>query len=292
MPTSVRPGGRSARGLQYCRGYTTADDFTRDSPGTPIPFTASSPGLKRDGLDLRANGWRTQNYVAAGGPVLWSHNHQQPAIGVGDPTVEPKRLRVAVRFDQEDPDAVKIESKVRRGFLRSSSVGWDFTNEDGQLMEHWRMTPDNLARSAYYDLTELSIVNVPADPTAVAERMRRGLAHYGRQLVDAFEDVENPDSDVTEPQVRTAVIAECRRLGIALADDRPQQSVARASRSGRPVRVEELPALLRGLGIRLPADATTNDPAPAGETMPPALAGVDPKAARSVLAAFTLKGAS
>lgn len=295
MPAPVRrPGVGNTRGLQYCRGYTTTDDFSRDPAGSPIPFTASTPGLKRDGLNLRANGWRTQNYVSAGGPVLWSHNHQQPAIGIGDPSVETSRLRVAVRFDQEDADAVKIESKVRRGFLRSSSVGWDFTDESGQLMEHWRMTPDNLARSAFYDLTELSIVNVPADPGAVAERMRRGLAHYGRQLVDAFEEVEDPESDVTEPQLRTAVIAECRRLGIALADDnRPQRTAPGTARTGQLVRVGELPQILRGLGFQIGEQApTTNDPAPAGKTIASAPAGIDHNAARDLLAAFTLRGDS
>jgi hypothetical protein len=147
------------------------------------------------------------------------------------------------------------------------------------------MTPEYLRSSAYYDLTELSIVPIGADPSAVAERQRRALAHYGHQLVDLFDAQERPDSDAMAPDVRAAVIAECHRLGIPLAEDRPQRTPRRPDINNRLVRESELPELLRSLGV------TTTVPAPAGE--PPAIAGVDRADGDLILAAFTtLRGDS
>lgn len=293
-----RPAGNGLqREPSYARAYVDhTDEIATARPGTPIPFVGSTPGVKRDGLNLRANGWLLNNYRNSGGPVLWVHDHVRPPIGRADATVESDRLRMPVVFDHEDPFAAQIESKVRRKFLRACSVGWDFVDRDGGLLDHWRMSPDYLSREAFYDLTELSIVPVGADPAAIAERSRRALGHLGRELVELYDAQERPDSNATEPEVRAAVIAECRRLGIALAADGPPRTDPRSVRGSRLVRSDDLPELLRGLGVPVAAGkpATPYDPALAGKTRSPALAGVDTQAARSLLlAAFpTLKGAS
>lgn len=286
---------RQAPGPQFIRAYTSdVDDLMRDPPGAPIPFIASTPGTKRDGLNLRSDGWMVDNYRSAGGPVLWNHDHTRPAIGSGAPTVGEK-LRISVTYDMEDEFARAIESKVRRKFLRAGSVGWDFATRDGRLLQHTRMSADYLSREAFYELSEFSMVNVPADPTALAERHLRAMRSLGRELAGLYGDQERADSDAMESEVRAAVLDECRRLGIpvlttSLDIDGQEHDITPYVRD-----VGHLPGLLRRLGAAL-LD-TEDDPASirggtTGNT-PPAPVGIDQAAAADVLAAFpSLKGSN
>ncbi len=293
---------RQTPGPQFCRAYTSdVDDLMRDPPGAPIPFIASTPGTKRDGLNLRSDGWMVDNYQRSGGPVLWNHDHTRPAIGSGAPTVADK-LRIAVSYDMEDEFARAIESKVRRKFLRAGSVGWDFATRDGRLLQHTRMSVDYLSREAFYELSEFSMVNVPADPTALAERHLRAMRSLGRELAGLYGDQERADSDAMEHEVRAAVLDECRRLGIPVVThaDVNGDDITRYVRgirvpgAGAKLRASELPALLRDIGAAL---LDEDDPAMTrgGTTgiTPPASVGIDQAAAASVLAAFpTLKGSN
>lgn len=195
------------------RGYTDAG--VADAPaGTPIPFIASTPGVKRDGLDLRASGWRLDTYQR--NPVFqWCHDRVMPPIGRVEAT-KGDVLRAMVTFDQDDPFARSVESKYRRGFLHAVSVSWDWVDGDGQRMDPWRLSVDDLRDRAFYDMTELSGVPIPADPDAVVLRTRSALASYGRELVRLFDEQETPESKTTAPELRAAVLAELDRLGIPL----------------------------------------------------------------------------
>jgi hypothetical protein len=195
------------------RGYT--DGGVADAPaGTPIPFIASTPGVKRDGLDLRASGWRLDTYNR--NPVFqWCHDRVMPPIGSVE-AVKGEVLRALVTFDQEDDFARRVESKYRRGFLNAVSVSWDWVDGDGQRMDPWRMSVQDLRDKAFYDMTELSGVPIPADVDALIERQRSGLRSLGRELVALFDEQETPESKTTAPELRAAVEAELKRLGIPL----------------------------------------------------------------------------
>jgi hypothetical protein len=201
--------------MRYARAYTdTAETgWADDAPGTPVPFTASTPGVKRDGLDLRAAGWRTDRY-ARSPVVLWCHDHKMPPIGTATTGVERDRLRMPVTFDQEDPFARQIESKVRRRIIRACSVGWDFVDADGRLLDLRGLSVEDLRDRAWYDLTELSIVPVGADPDALTERRRSALRALSRELAGLYDAQEQPGSDATGGQIRAAVRAELVRLGV------------------------------------------------------------------------------
>jgi hypothetical protein len=193
------------------RGFT--DGGVADAPaGTPIPFIASTPGVKRDGLDLRASGWRLDTYAT--NPVFqWCHDRYAPPIGRVEATAG-EVLRALVTFDQDDEFARKVESKYRRGFLHAVSVSWDWVDSAGQRMDPWRMSVEDLRDKAFYDMTELSGVPIPADADALIERQRAGLRSLGHQLVDLFDEQETPESKTTAPEIRAAVLAELERLGI------------------------------------------------------------------------------
>lgn len=198
---------------EYHRGYAERGALD-DTPGTPIPFVASTPGVKRDGLDLRAQGWRLDDYTR--NPVfLWCHDRSAPPIGVVD--AQPSDvLRANVSFDQEDDFARKVESKYRRGFLRAVSVGWDFVDSKGSRIDARRMSVERIRDEAFYSMTELSGVPVPADPLALKESERAGMRSLGHELLDLFDDADDEHSDLTADDVREAVIDCLTRMGVPI----------------------------------------------------------------------------
>lgn len=205
---------------RYHRGYAERG-IDNEPAGSPVPFVASTPGVKRDGLDLRAQGWRLDNYRR--NPVfLWAHGRSEPSLGRVDAESD-DTLRTRVFFDQEDEFARRIESKYRRGFLSAVSVGWDFVDERGQRADVSRMTLAAVRDTAFYDLTELSGVPVPADPDALVQRA--ALARLSREMVALFDEQETPESPMTADELRVAVIDELTRLGIPLPGQEQPQPV-------------------------------------------------------------------
>jgi hypothetical protein len=245
-----------AASSHFHRGYTDRATVEGGKAGDPIRFLASTPGVKRDGLDLRANGWRLDNYRKS--PVFqWVHDKTKPPIGRVDAEVR-NVLEADVYFDQQDDFARQVESKYRRGFLHAVSVGWDFVDGQGTRLNTSRLSLDEIRDRAFYDMTELSGVPVPADPDALKASQRAGLRSLSRELAVLFDEQEDPDGEALADQVRAAVWDELERLGI------------------------EIPGY------------NTEPAHEAGFLMPtypgPAPAAVDGKAARSLLAAFDLQG--
>lgn len=210
--------------IKPARGFAMADGLADEAAGTPITFTASTPGVKRDGIDLRASGWWLDNFRR--NPVFqWCHDITAPPLGRVEAKVAGK-LQAAVTFDQEDEFARKVESKYRRGFLNAVSVQWDFVDSTGRrLANWWRLSADELTERAFYDLLEISGVPVPADPDGLMQRHRTALRSLGRELLDLYGEQENPDSDVQAPELRAAVLAELTRLGVPLPSQDPAPAV-------------------------------------------------------------------
>jgi hypothetical protein len=148
----------------------------------PIVFTASSTQLNRYGFRLRHNGWRLANY-AKNGVVLWMHDPMRPPIGKATATLDSFReeLRAAIVFDLDDDLGATVDRKVRGGFLNAVSVGWEFVNADGSpVKDWWRLKAEQVERDVWYDLSEISVVSVPGDPSAV--RAQQSLAAGGDPL--------------------------------------------------------------------------------------------------------------
>lgn len=195
------------------RAFARADGTDADDR---MIFAASTPGVKRDGIELRPEGWRTENFER--NPViLWAHDYRSLPIGRG--TVvdsDSGSLRIAVEFDQSDPFARTVQRKYRDGFLNAVSVGWDWVREDGSPIdfETWISNSDeDLARQLWYDLLETSAVPVPADADALLERRRSALADL-RDL--GVEPVRTPSQIEPSPEPEQHSSLEIARRRLAL----------------------------------------------------------------------------
>jgi len=156
----------------YTRAYR-ADEGLEEERG-PLRFTASTPGMKRDGLDLDPRRILLDNYQR--NPVVtWAHDLQGRHLPIGRAQVAldeaGERLVADIWFDDQDEFARQIEGKYRRGFLNAVSIAWSDVRRDGET---------------FHELLEIAAVPVPADPDALIEREREALAYLRRALDTAL----------------------------------------------------------------------------------------------------------
>lgn len=158
----------------------------------PVPFIASTEGMKRDGFDLKADEWdlsRYMNYPV----VLYGHDITGRAtlpIGRGtNARVEEGKLRMDVLYDEDDEFAMKCRNKAIKGMM-AGSVSWD-TERAGDKNRNI--------------LIEFSNVNVGLDPDALPElelarvRSMIGEPQY-KSLIDqirqdVIKSMETPEEE-------------------------------------------------------------------------------------------------
>ena len=185
-------GRQKERGIKmnYLRAFRQGTEPGEE--GTPIRFTASTEGIKRDGKELKAENWRLDNYKS-NPVVLWVHDYmgQNLPIGRADASIDGKMLVADITFDQQDEFARQVESKYRRGFLSAVSVGWNDVSE---------------GKHTFHDLMDISAVPVPADPQALKVHQMRALRDLVQFLNEDTPDVDLSNVDVWDG-VATAMVA-------------------------------------------------------------------------------------
>jgi HK97 family phage prohead protease len=176
--------------------YGVATLARADTDG-PITFAASTESLNAYNYSLRHEGWRLAAYQK--NPIVaWNHDLSRPPIGRAHAELDrwTRQLRAAVTFDRGDPFAADIERRVRAGFLSAVSVGFAFENPDGTpIADFWRLSKNQIHDDAYYSLSEISVVPVPADPGAVkVDHSRAGgvTAHGAAALLAAASLDDGP----------------------------------------------------------------------------------------------------
>ena len=151
----------------------------KDGDDEVFTFVASTSDPDRHGTVLNQKGWKLKNFNA--NPIIgYQHNlygdmcnapDPDDVIGKGRAYIEGDELLVDVVFDSENEKAETIKSKVSRGFLRTSSVGF-IELGDG----HYGNKDDGEDKELYYfhgqELLELSIVNIPSNPAAKKKSLR------------------------------------------------------------------------------------------------------------------------
>ncbi|MEU0531987.1 HK97 family phage prohead protease [Amycolatopsis tolypomycina] len=194
----------------HLRGYVERADMPADGP---IPFVLATEGRKADGIDLQMSAADLERFMS--NPLLgYGHNYwgrdSLPIGRVDDPRVDGKALRGALVFDQDDDFAVKVERKIRNGFLNAVSVGFDAydVNSDG-VPNRWT-------------LFEVSVVPLPMDPDAVAEgreltRSDGPLAAIVERLA-ALEQAVRGTAAAAPPAAPGRADLDLRRRRLLLAD--------------------------------------------------------------------------
>jgi len=166
-------------------------------------FIASTSDPDRHRTVLNQNGWNIDNFNA--NPIIgYQHNlygdictapDPDDVVGKGRAYVEGGKLMIDIEFDEENERAVKIQSKVDRGFLNTVSVGF-IEGEDGTMGNKELGQDPDLYYFAEQELLEVSIVNIPSNPKAKKKAFRdqtfNALQYIYRELggEHTFSEIE------------------------------------------------------------------------------------------------------
>lgn len=181
----------------------------QDGDDKIFTFVASTGDPDRHRTVLNPKGWKLKNFNA--NPIIgYQHNlygdmcnapDPDDVIGKGRAYLEDGELLVDVIFDAENEKAQRIESKVERGFLRTTSVGFIELGEGYFGNEKKEEDPD-----LYYfkgqELLEVSIVNIPSNPAAKKKSFRTqtfdALRYIYRELGGHYRFADIEDMKVKE----------------------------------------------------------------------------------------------
>ena len=135
-------------------------------------FVASDETPDRYGDIVSVDGWNLSNYKL--NPIiLLNHNSMSLPIGKAtDIEVIDNQLVIDVEFDMKDELASKVAQKVQDGFINAVSVGFNAT----KAVPRVELSTDSKyygERGMYFEnaeLLEVSIVTIPANPSATAKQ--------------------------------------------------------------------------------------------------------------------------
>lgn len=155
----------------------TAKDLL-ENPLLPVPFIASTAGVKADGINLKMEDWDLSRYKTYG-PVMWVHNYWHPPLGTGTAELG-KKLRINVQFDRDDEFAMLIRGKAIKGMM-AGSVGWWTTEDKKNELLEFSMTPMGLDPDALPDIKRMS-------PTAL-RTISEALSEDDTGLKEAIDEL-------------------------------------------------------------------------------------------------------
>ena len=220
-----------------------------------VTFIASTPSIDRDGDVTNSKGWVLDNFIK--NPVI-GYQHQvishgfciapdpDDIIGVG------KNLRIGdkgellvdITFESADvnPKADKIFKKVQAGTLSAVSVG--FKPVADELGEYSRKGIEKNGENpeANYlhgqELLEISIVNVPSNPDAVA--LRKNLkSQTAGAIMSLSKMLDKSYSELEDMTVGSVILAlegntleskkEIKKKEVQASKDAPSDGVATMS---------------------------------------------------------------
>ena len=138
---------------------------------TSVSFVASNDSIDRMGDVIDVRGWSLDAY-AQNPVILFNHDQRALPIGRGAAEIIDNQLMIDIEFDDNDPEAKKIKSKVDGGFLNAVSVGF----KPIKAIERNMLPKENKyygEQGTYFEkaeLMEVSIVTIPANPQATAAK--------------------------------------------------------------------------------------------------------------------------
>ncbi len=210
-------------------------------------FTASTADRDRDGDVIVPETWKLQNYKK-NPVVLYGHDYRGLPVGKSiDTVIENGKLRAKIEFASDiDEFAARVEKFVDAGYLRTTSVGFmpykveDLTEADkkGRPEMSW-------GKRIHAELLEISIVPVPANPAALAERefvdlMAKGFgAQMPEEAISPLLVYKDQSGKVDERRLKACFAALLgARGGIKLADQERKAAYNHLSRVSREIGAE------------------------------------------------------
>ena len=143
--------------------YTKA--YAQEVGGENV-FVASDDIEDREGETLATDGWQLENFKK-NPQLLWAHRHDIPNIGrahLRTKTIDgKKKLTFKPEFHLESEESKLIATLVERNFIKASSVGFRPLDQEGNKV-------------LKQELLEISFVNVPANPNALALAHEKGFS--------------------------------------------------------------------------------------------------------------------
>ena len=169
---------RQIRKIEGTKLFTErAINLEHDDNERTIRFIASDETVDRYGDVVSVKGWQLANYKK--NPIfLWGHDYAAPIGRVTKIGVEDNKLMATAKFAAEGASEFidSLWKLVRENILRSVSVG--FTVESGDDYEAIR-DADNRVTGTHFlrqELLEISLVSVPANPSALLVARGLGLS--------------------------------------------------------------------------------------------------------------------
>lgn len=205
------------RGVLYVNTHASDVDDSR-----VVQFVGTTGIRDRYGDEIPLDGWDFTNYLK-NPVVLFGHDYRSLPIG-RTLKIERKRVngKLAWVFDVEfadkelNPLADQVFKLVKRGFLRSVSVGFrslhsqEIEETEKERKEREEETPDVKPGKVFKkkELLELSIVPVPANPEALLVETKKGLEvpETVRSFLEEFEKEMERIDDSQEAIEKTKAI--------------------------------------------------------------------------------------
>lgn len=165
--------------------------------------------VARDQMVIDPAGWDFTNY-RKNPVVLWSHNDFAVPIArtIGEITVGPNELKATAQFDSEDPEAVRLFGKVKRGFINSTSVRWLPKRTEIRALPVEGGGERDTVVFVEQELLEWSFVSVPSDPGACVLRADGSGVDVDAMLRDLRKGDETPTIALLTPQLLDLITGE------------------------------------------------------------------------------------
>jgi len=168
---------------------------TETPEGRKREFVISSEVKDRHRTILKADGIRLDNYMR-NPVVMYAHAaNRKPdpdlVIGTGSVSQEGTKTIGVIDFEEGNTIADKVLSKIDKGILRATSVGFD------PIKSSWGDEERGEDPDTYYfrewDLLEFSVVPVPSNPEALKRDIMDYIDEQGKEVVIKDLDVEKKD---------------------------------------------------------------------------------------------------
>ena len=142
-----------------------------DESAMTVEAVIATGNVARDQMVIDPAGWDFTNY-RKNPVVLWSHNDFAVPIArtMGEIQVGPNELKAIAQFDAEDPEAVRLFGKVKRGFINATSVRWLPKRTEIRSLPVEGGGERETVVFVEQELLEWSFVAIPSDPGAVVLR--------------------------------------------------------------------------------------------------------------------------